>query len=178
MNTKLELILGTLVIAGGVATTGCGDDSTATTSATTATTQAGCGSGGAGGAGCGAGGAGCGAGGAGCGAAEVHGCTYATATDMKGNAEVSAADGGEWVIGYNACIIVDTGTKVTWTGNFTLHPLDGGVSPDADAGSPISAAGEGLSGDATAEATLADAGEYPFFCGVHVGTMQGVIYVE
>ena len=31
---------------------------------------------------------------------------------------------------------------------------------------------------ATASVTFTEAGEYPFFCNIHLQSMQGVIYVE
>ena len=167
MNTKLKLSLGTMIVAGTMVAAGCGDDDGTTTATSNTSNTSNTSSMGGGGGGTGDGGGG--------GDAAVHGCTYETATDMTGNAEVSAAATGEWIIGYNACIKVDSGTKVTWTGNFTTHPLNGGVSPTEDTASAIS---NDATGDGVVEVTFDSAGEHPFFCGVHVGTMTGVIYVD
>jgi plastocyanin len=129
-----------------------GGSTTSTTSTTTSTTT--------------------GAGGQGGGSAAVHGCTLGTATDMTGGADVNLT----WDFGHDQCIIVDSGTKVIWTGNFTTHPLRGGVSPTPDSGNAIEMAGPG-SGSGTVEVTFATAGDYPYYCGAHTTTMTGVVYV-
>lgn len=111
---------------------------------------------------------------------EAHGCTFETAMDMTGAATVSITDVAAWTFDHNACIIVDTGTEVTWTGNFNNHPLEGGVSPNDDATNPIDVAGvivNAMNGNNTAEVMFPMAGDYPYFCGLHVNSMQGVVYV-
>lgn len=138
---------------------GCGDDSTG-----------GGGSGGSGGAGGGDGGSPS-DGGSGAGPAEVNGCTLADADDETGSATVDL----EWTLTHQECIRVAVGTTVTWTGAFTTHPLKGGESPDIDASSPIT---ESDQTGADASVTFDTAGEFPYFCNVHFGSMQGVIYVE
>lgn len=126
----------------------------------------------------GGGGAGATDGGGGQGGAptEIHGCTFDTAMDMTGMASVNVTDISEWVVPHNACVRVSTGTVVVWDGNFSVHPLVGGISPNADDSSPISQA-EADTGIGSAEVTLADEGTYPYFCEVHLNTMIGVIYV-
>lgn len=110
---------------------------------------------------------------------EAHGCTYDAAMDQTGNATVVITDLLAWDLGHNDfCIKVDAGTIVTWNGNFTAHPLDGGVSPNADPTSPIEIAGSAASGVSTVDVTLTDAGDYPYYCGIHTGIMRGVIYVD
>lgn len=101
----------------------------------------------------------------------VNGCTRATATDMTGMATVGLA----WSLPHAACTIVSAGTTVTWTGDFSLHPLTGGVTPTVDPSSAISMATP--SGNELA-VTFASAGTFPYFCTVHNAGMQGVIYVE
>lgn len=111
---------------------------------------------------------------------EAHGCTFETAMDMTGAATVSISDISAWSFDHSACIIVNTGTEVTWTGNFSSHPLEGGVSPNDDATNPIDVAGvvvNAMNGNNTAEVTFLMAGDYPYFCGIHVDSMQGVVYV-
>lgn len=110
---------------------------------------------------------------------EAHGCTYATALDQTGNADVVISDLIAWDLAHNnVCIRVDAGTNVTWNGNFTNHPLDGGVSPTENANSPIDIAGAGAVGDDTVVVTLTLGGDYPYFCGIHTGLMRGVVYVD
>jgi len=108
---------------------------------------------------------------------EAHGCTFATSTDRTGEANVMITDISAWVVIHNACIIVDAGTTVTWEGNFDLHPLRGGVSPTPDAANPVEIAGPGA-GMTPVSVTLDTAGDYPYFCGIHLSSMAGVIYVR
>jgi plastocyanin len=63
----------------------------------------------------------------------VHGCTFDTAADMTTMTTVTLA----WTNPHDQCVKVANGTTVTWQGNFTPHPIIGGVSPTADTGSPI-----------------------------------------
>jgi len=101
--------------------------------------------------------------------AQVHGCTLETATDRRGEAQVQFT----WTNPHSSCIIVSPGTKVTWVGNFTMHPLAGGVSPTTDAGNPISSAAANQG-----SVTLNALGDYPYFCEIHVNLMRGVVYVR
>lgn len=111
------------------------------------------------------------------GGAMVNGCTEASAMDLTGMATVSLTDIDGWSVPHALCVIVDAGTVVSWTGNFTFHPLAGGVTPTPDAASVITAAGPGT-GMETISATLSDAGDFPYFCTIHEAAMQGVIYVR
>jgi plastocyanin len=82
-----------------------------------------------------------------------------------------------WSIGHQACIRVSAGTTVTWEGNFSAHPLQGGVSPDLDPTSPITLLGSD-SGSNPANVDFPDAGAYPYYCATHASTMLGVVYVQ
>ncbi len=108
----------------------------------------------------------------------AHACTYAAATDMTGTAAINITDIAGWEIGHNVCLIVSAGTVLTWDGNFTAHPLKGGVAPMADATNPIQIAGDGVTGAAAIDVTLADTGDYGYYCGIHTTSMRGVIYVD
>ncbi len=108
---------------------------------------------------------------------EVNGCTLATATDMTGSAAVDISAISAWSIPHAACVIVSPGTTVSWTGNFSGHPIAGGETGSADSASPITVAGPG-SGNETISALLETAGEYPYFCISHLRSMQGVVYVQ
>ena len=94
--------------------------------------------------------------------------------DMTGMDTVSVSDISTWGIGHNACVRVSAGTTVTWSGNFTAHPLVGGISPTVDGNSPIPTT---TTGNAV-QLVLNDAGVVPYFCQIHVSSMRGVIYVE
>ncbi len=120
----------------------------------------------------GQGGAAGGAGGdGGAGGAGVNGCTLASAEDLSGG-DVTL---DPWLIPHAQCVIISVGSSVTWTGNFTFHPLAGGVTPVTDPTSPIT--GSDQSGG-SATVAFEEVGEYPYFCTVHGGSMQGVIYVQ
>jgi plastocyanin len=173
----------------------CGDDDEApppTTTGTTTTTGTG-GSGGdttatggsggdttaTGGTGGGVGGSG-GSGGAGGGEQAIHGCTSATAEDLTGMNQVTITDGGNaWTDtpppAHHRCIRVDAGTTVIWEGDFTIHPLRGGVAPNSpDATSPIELATPVAQ---TTTVVLPVAGTFPYYCEIHTN-MNGVVYVE
>lgn len=107
----------------------------------------------------------------------VNGCTAETAVDMTRQQEVTITDVAAWSIPHQVCITVSPGTDVTFEGNFTFHPLVGGATPTVDAGSPITMLGAD-SGKSALFTVPAGPGEYPYFCDVHLGTMQGVIYVQ
>lgn len=101
----------------------------------------------------------------------VNGCDVATAEDFTSMSAVNLP----WNFPHQRCVRVSAGTAVTWTGDFGLHPLEGGVSPTTDAVSPITMASpSGMSTTVTFAAT----GEFPYFCGVHTDAMRGVVYVE
>ncbi|MCB9787698.1 MAG: hypothetical protein H6744_13530 [Deltaproteobacteria bacterium] len=106
----------------------------------------------------------------------LNGCTMAEATDRTGESAVSLTDISAWTLPHKACIIVDEGTVVTWSGNFTFHPLTGGETPTPDATSPITIAGPGT-GTTDIAVTFTTAGSYPYYCLVHLSSMQGVVYV-
>jgi plastocyanin len=93
------------------------------------------------------------------------------AEDMTGMATVQIA----WTLTHQRCILVDVGTTVEWSGNFAFHPLTGGETGNQDAASPITIANPA---NGVLEVTFADAGEYPYYCMVHLASMQGVVYVQ
>ncbi len=153
----------------------CGDDDE-TDATTTTTTSSSSGSGGtsttsstSGGGGQGQGGMGQGGGGQ-----MVNGCTRASATNYKGMATVDIGAESMWDFGHQACIVVDVGTTVEWSGDLGLHPVSGGPSGMADAGSPISMA---TPQGNTLSVTFSSAGDFPYFC-INHPNMMGVVYVE
>jgi plastocyanin len=102
---------------------------------------------------------------------EAHGCTRAGASDSTGQATVELT----WNNPHQACRVIAVGATVVWTGNFAAHPLAGGVAPNNDTSSAISTSDQS---GASASVTFAQAGDYPYFCTLHSGTMRGVLYVE
>lgn len=108
---------------------------------------------------------------------EANGCTYATATDMTGEATVDVTDIARWMVPHEVCIIVSAGTEVRFTGNFSNHPFTGGETGSEDPDSPFTAIGPG-SGSGTLTTTLDAAGDFPYYCTLHLQLMQGVIYVD
>jgi plastocyanin len=110
----------------------------------------------------------------------VNGCTAAAATDMTGMTAVTINFGGA-TLGdkYSPdCIKVTAGTKVTFAGDFTVHPLVAGDAPPAtpDTTGPITATSTGMS----ATFTMTPAGTYGYYCSVHVASagMEGAIIVQ
>jgi plastocyanin len=150
---------------------GSGGDTTSTGGSGGDTTS----TGGTGGTGGGVGGSG----GAGGGEQAIHGCTSATAEDLTGMNQVTITDDGNvWEdlpAAHHRCIRVDAGTTVIWEGDFTTHPLRGGVAPNSpDATSPIELA---VPAGQTTSVTLPLVGTYPYYCDIHTN-MNGVVYVE
>lgn len=150
----------------------CGDDEETTD--TTATSTSGSGGGATSSSTSGSGGAGQGGMGQGGMAATLNGCTRDAATEYTGMGTVDIGAEMAWDFGHQACIVVDVGTTVEWSGNLSLHPVSGGESPTPDAASPISMA---TPMNDTLSVTLSAAGAFPYYCINHTG-MRGVVYVE
>lgn len=147
---------------------GCGEDSPGSNGGTGGAAGTG-GSAGAGGS--------AGRGGSGGSDTLINGCLQSEASDMTGMQNVTITDISAWQIPHSACVRVSANTELTWQGNFTIHPLVGGETPTTVQASPITAI-NASSGSDDASVTLDAAGTYPYFCKIHLTTMQGVIYVE
>jgi plastocyanin len=186
MRAHHALLIGSFVslVASGLFA-GCSDETgtttTTTSSSSVSSTAAGTGGeatgGGMGGAG-GAGGAGQGGagGGGGAGPMLLNGCDEAKATDQTGKATVAINKAAGFA--YDPpCVKVSKGTDVTFTMNFTAHPLVGGTiingTPTPDAASPIPATSNGM----MATAKFPNEGAYGFYCSMHAPGMAGVVYV-
>lgn len=107
----------------------------------------------------------------------LNGCTEENATDLTSQSTVNMADTSPWAGGHSACIIVSANTTVTWAGNFSSHPLIGGMTPTENTTSPITIAGPGV-GTSTVAVNFVNTGDYPYFCRIHTSSMQGVVYVR
>jgi plastocyanin len=113
------------------------------------------------------------------GTAEVNSCTQAAATDMTSMTKVTIDFGGTADTYRPNCVEVATGTAVTWSGDFSVHPLMGGTvsgsAPTVDATSPIT---EAKASGMSATVTFNTAGTFPYYCAVHFGIgMEGAIFV-
>ena len=105
-----------------------------------------------------------------------NGCAddgYVAATDI--------AFGGDLGTVYDPrCVKVAAGGTVTWTGDFSIHPIVGGAIENGqkapDPSSPIEVPAAGAM---ELQVTFAQAGTYPFYCDPH-GTfgMNGAVLVE
>ncbi|CAF1062976.1 unnamed protein product [Didymodactylos carnosus] len=77
--------------------------------------------------------------------------------------------------GYDpGCLMISTGTTVTFSGSFTTHPLEPNLRSGSGGDSPNPII-ETTSG-AIVSFTFTQVGFYPFHCGVHTD-MNGVIWV-
>ena len=76
-----------------------------------------------------------------------------------------------------ACVKVTKGTKVTFSMDFTMHPLVGGtvvgVTKTPDANSPIKPTSSGN----MVTFTMAKPGTFGFYCNLHAPGMAGAVYV-
>jgi plastocyanin len=105
------------------------------------------------------------------GARSYCGCSTATAQDETAKSAVTITVSG---FTYNpACIKVKTGTTVTFSADFTVHPLAPETSV-SDPSNPVKAVSTGTSSDVV----FASAGFYGYFCTHHVSLdMCGAVYV-
>ena len=111
--------------------------------------------------------------------AAVNDCAEADAEDLTGQQSVTIEFDDAGSAYRPACVIVDAGTEVVFSGNFGIHPLQPGTidgttkNPDAD--SPLSAVTEGD----PASFALGEAGTYGFYCNIHWALgMKGAVIVR
>jgi plastocyanin len=149
----------------------CGDDDGGTSGAGPGTSGTGASTSSASASSTASGAGGDGTGGNGTGGMQINGCSLGAAEDQTGQAQVDL----EWTLPHQECLRISVGTTVTWTGTFSFHPLTGGVTPGTDPNSPIT--GVDQSGG-SASVTFDTAGEFPYHCTAHGGSMEGVLYVE
>ncbi|HVK68827.1 MAG TPA: plastocyanin/azurin family copper-binding protein, partial [Polyangium sp.] len=108
--------------------------------------------------------------------ASINGCTPAAAVDLTAETATTVTFSG---LSYNPkCIKVKAGTVVTFSGNFTNHPLQGGVVNGAAVPAasgpfvPVTNSGN------TKDFTLSTPGTYPFYCVPHATLgMNGAVFV-
>jgi plastocyanin len=109
----------------------------------------------------------------------VNDCSEADAEDLTGQQSVTIEFDDATTVYRPACILVDAGTEVVFSGNFGIHPLQPGAidgttkNPAAD--SPLSAVTDGD----PAAFVLAEAGTYGFYCNIHWALgMKGAVIVR
>ena len=104
-------------------------------------------------------------------AAAINGCT--TFTDMTASGGTITGPSGALPSQYTPnCVHIKVGQSVTWTSDFTNHPL----VPTAGVGStgnPITATSTGT----TVTIAFPSAGTFAYNCGIHSTTMLGAVEV-
>jgi plastocyanin len=113
---------------------------------------------------------------------QVNGCDFSNAVDITGAAFASVGFGGGLGLIYSPkCLKVDVGTIVTFNGDFSGHPLLGGVVQGAvevpDSSGPFVPVTNTV-GLMTKDFTMTAAGTFPYYCVPH-GTigMNGAVFV-
>jgi plastocyanin len=107
-----------------------------------------------------------------------HNCARATATNLK--AQGSPTVDFEPFQYIPRCVLISAGQTITFTGDFSSHPLVGGTAEGAfktpDPSSPIGTTNGGIS----KPVQFTSAGTYPFYCDQHGLTyaMTGVVFVD
>lgn len=112
--------------------------------------------------------------------ADLNGCVPAGAADHTQLPAVTVT----FPVGFSSaydkpCIRVTAGTSVTFSGDFTFHPLQGGVV----LGTALTPATSGPFATATSSGTskaftMAATGRYPYYCATHgLAGMKGVVFV-
>ena len=112
----------------------------------------------------------------------INGCDPAALEDHTKDATVEIKFGGALNQTYAPpCIKVKSGTMVTFTGGFAVHPLAAGatkpgVVPVPDATSPIKSTSSAVPSVTFA---ISPAGSYPYYCTEHYSIgMEGLIVAE
>lgn len=111
----------------------------------------------------------------------LNGCAASAFVD--GGSATTVTFGGEDgspLFGYSpACLHVAPGSSVTFSGDFSVHPIAPGASPtETDAGSPQSPIAETVSGSSLT-VQFPTAGTFPYFCEMHYAAgMAGVVLVQ
>jgi len=113
------------------------------------------------------------------GSPSICGCTQATAQDLTAQPAVTVSFGGALGLAYApSCVTVKQGTVVTFSGDFSVHPLRPGPAV-SDPGNPMTDVGPADAG-ASASFTFATTGSFGYHCLPH-GTdetgMCGAVYV-
>ncbi len=118
--------------------------------------------------------------------AGLNGCSDSTYVDRSAASAARVVTfggaGGSGAFAYAPrCITVAAGQSVTFTGDFSTHPLAPGSSPTAaDAGSPGNPIPrQDTNAVPSVSVTFARAGDYPYYCAYHYAAgMTGVVRVR
>ena len=106
-------------------------------------------------------------------AQTVNGCSLATAESRLHDTAVTINFPNGNFTYVPDCIVIHSGTQLTFSGSFLSHPLRGGTFPTVDPGSPIPSVSSG----STSTFSLDEPGIYGYFCDNHGSTMDGAIIV-
>jgi plastocyanin len=107
----------------------------------------------------------------------TNNCDPTTAEDHTADTTVTIQFGGSIGLKYQpACIKIKTGTMVTWSGDFSSHPLTPGVNGTEDtSGTPITPTSTGM----MATFTFPNAGTFGYYCQFHQSLgMEGAVFVQ
>jgi plastocyanin len=113
-------------------------------------------------------------------AQTVNGCSFDTATDWFDATPAERQIDFVCCSYTPACVKIEAGETVTFSGAFSSHPLRPGFTeggpPAADPGSPILATS---AGSTPVTFTFAEAGVDPFYCNNHFNltSMYGAVFV-
>ncbi|HXU06013.1 MAG TPA: plastocyanin/azurin family copper-binding protein [Polyangia bacterium] len=193
MTSLIRLTLGVLLAAG--TTIACSSSNNNSTPGTGGSGGTGGGSAGASAGGTGGGAAGTGGASAGgTGGAVGGGGTGGTPAGFMAIAPCNAATdyvagttisfGGNVGFAYDPhCLKVQAGASVTFSGDFSFHPLEPSAMRGNTTSNPITAISAGIDGGTTASFTFPNAGFYAYFCSFHGASdtgagMAGVIWVQ
>jgi plastocyanin len=109
----------------------------------------------------------------------LNGCAPTTAVDLTGLPATTITFGGGGNMYDPPCFKVSAGTAVTFSGNFSAHPLAGGeVIGSQDFPDPTSPFMPVTSGGPPKIFTLTTPGDYAFYCTTHFANgMYGAAFV-
>jgi plastocyanin len=111
-----------------------------------------------------------------------HGCMPENFVDRSAPGAARTLTFGGAMFAFDPkCMTIAAGQTVTFTGNFSFHPLSRGINPTPEglaAGTPGNPIPTTTSGN-TISVSFPRAGTFPYFCALHLSNgMAGVIVVR
>ncbi len=108
----------------------------------------------------------------------LNGCAASAFVDRSTGDRTITFGGAAGLKFSPSCMIVTAGQAVTWSGDFSSHPLVAGeyMGTGGSASNPIPSKS---SGTANVVVTFATPGLYPYFCNFHASSsMTGAVWVQ